>query len=231
MRLRTPHVGKLFDVGNLDASQGALPYLALEYLEGTDLERLVESRGPVPYRRAFAWCADACDGIAEAHALGVIHRDLKPSNVFLADVGAGAGPVVKVIDFGIAAGDPEAPSSKITSMGKIVGSPAYMSPEQMMATGDVDPRADVWSMGVLLYEIVAGDTPFRGKDHLSLFANVMTKPPLPLRARVKDDVPSSAEAVVLRCLRRPRDERYQSMTDLARDLRSLSIPGELRPVP
>jgi Protein kinase domain/GAF domain len=222
MRLRTPHVGKLLDVGNLDAAQGALPYLALEYLEGTDLERLVESRGPVPYREAFAWCADACDGLAEAHALGVIHRDLKPSNVFLADVGGSASPVVKVIDFGIAAGDPAAPSSKITSIGAVVGSPAYMSPEQMMAAGDVDPRADIWSMGVLLYELVAGDTPFRGRDHLSLFANIMTKPPLPLRAQVKDGVPPSVEEVVLKCLRRPREERYQSMTDLAIDLRSVS---------
>jgi serine/threonine-protein kinase len=175
----------------------------------------------VPYRDAFAWCADACDGIAEAHALGVIHRDLKPSNVFLADAGRHESPVVKVIDFGIAAGDPAAPSSKITNLGAVVGSPAYMSPEQMMAAGDIDPRADIWSMGVLLYELLAGDTPFRGRNHLSMFANIMTKPPPPLPAQ-QDAVPPGAEAVVLRCLRRPREERYQSMTDLARDLRSVS---------
>jgi hypothetical protein len=105
MRLRSPHVGQLLDVGNFDATQGALPYLALEYLEGTDLGRLVETQGRVPYRQALAWCADACEGIAEAHALGVVHRDIKPSNVFLAEAGQGAGPIVKVIDFGIAAGE------------------------------------------------------------------------------------------------------------------------------
>ncbi len=220
LRLRSPHVGQLLDVGNLDAAQGGLPYLALEYLEGTDLGRLVETRGRVPYPQALAWCADACEGIAEAHALGVVHRDVKPSNVFLADGGDGAGPIVKVIDFGVAAGDEAAVGSRITSMGKIVGSPAYMSPEQMMAAGDIDLRSDVWSMGVLLYEILAGDTPFRGKDYLSLFANVMTKPPLPLRAHIKEGVPPAVEAVVFKCLRRPPEERYQSMTELADDLRS-----------
>jgi hypothetical protein len=221
MRLRSPHVAQLLDVGNLDAARGGLPYLALEYLEGTDLGRVVETRGRVPYRQALAWAADACEGIAEAHALGVVHRDVKPSNVFLVDAGPDAAPLVKVIDFGIAAGE-AAGSSKITNMGAIVGSPAYMSPEQMMAASDVDLRADVWSMGVLLYEILAGDTPFRGKDHLSLFANVMTKPPLPLRAHMKDGVPPGVEAVILKCLRRPREERYQSMQALAGELRSVA---------
>ncbi|MGH7436765.1 MAG: protein kinase domain-containing protein, partial [Polyangiaceae bacterium] len=152
MRLRTDHVGRLLDVGNLDAADGSLPYMALEYLEGTDLGRLLETQGRVPYRRALSWCADACEGLAEAHALGVIHRDLKPSNIFLAGGAADAEPVVKVIDFGIAATDPAmASDSKITRVGTVVGSPAYMAPEQMMAATDVDPRADVWSMGVLLY--------------------------------------------------------------------------------
>ncbi len=129
---------------------------------------------------------------------------------------------MKVIDFGVAAGDEIAEGAKITSMGKVVGSPAYMSPEQMMASGDVDVRADVWSMGVLLYELLAGDTPFRGRDHLSVFANVMTKPPLPLRAHVKDGIPSAVEAVILKCLRKPPEERYPSMTALAGELRSLA---------
>jgi serine/threonine-protein kinase len=224
MRLRTPHVGRLLDVGNLDASHETLPYLALEYLEGTDLDRLIESRGRVSYREAFSWCADACDGVAEAHSLGVIHRDLKPSNVFLADVAQGVGPIVKVLDFGIAAGDPAAGGvPKITNLGTVVGSPAYMAPEQMMATGDVDPRADVWSMGAVLYELVTGGHPFRGKDHLSVFANVMTKPPLPLRAHLEEDVPPAIEDVVLRCLRRPREERYESMTALASALRAAVV--------
>ncbi len=221
IRLRSPHIGRLLDVGNLDAAQGGLPYLALEYLEGMDLGRLVETQGRVPYRQALAWCADACEGIAEAHALGVVHRDVKPSNVFLA-TGQGASPLVKVIDFGIAAGDEAGAGSRITSMGKVVGSPEYMAPEQMMAASDVDLRADVWSMGVMLYEILAGATPFGGGSHLSLFANVMTKPPLPLRAHLEEGVPPAVEAVILKCLRRPREERYQSMTELAGELRAVA---------
>jgi serine/threonine-protein kinase len=224
MRLKSPHVGKLLDVGNLDAAQGALPYLALEYLEGTDLDRVIESRGRVPYREAFSWCADACDGVAEAHGLGVVHRDLKPSNVFLAGDGA-AAPVVKVLDFGIAAGDPAGErSSKITSLGGVVGSPAYMSPEQMMSASDVDARSDVWSMGAVLYELVTGQHPFRGDRDLQLFANVMTKPPIPIRAHVRgEEVPAEAESILLRCLRRPREARFESMTSLAQALRSAVV--------
>jgi serine/threonine-protein kinase len=228
MRLTSPHVGKLLDVGNLDADQGGMPYLALEYLEGTDLDRVIESRGRVPYREAFAWCADACDGVAEAHGLGVVHRDLKPSNVFLAQRGDGGGakPVVKVLDFGIAAGDPAgAAPSKITNVGAVIGSPAYMSPEQMLASSEVDARSDVWSMGAVLYELVTGQQPFRGEGELQLFANVMTKPPIPIRAHVHGagEVPADAEAILLRCLRRPREQRFESMGALANALRAAIV--------
>jgi serine/threonine-protein kinase len=221
MRLKSPHVGKLLHVGNLDTAQGALPYLALEYLEGIDLDRVIGSRGRIPYGDAFKWCADACDGVAEAHGLGVVHRDLKPSNVFLAERSAGEAPIVKVLDFGIAAGDPSGGSpSKITSLGTVVGSPAYMSPEQMMAASDVDARSDIWSMGTVLYELVTGAHPFCGNHGLQLFANVMTKPPLPIRADLRSEVPGAAEAILMKCLRRPRDERFDSMTALAQALRS-----------
>jgi serine/threonine-protein kinase len=221
MRLTSPHVGKLLDVGNLEPGQGALPYLVLEYLEGTDLDRVIESKGRVPYREAFSWCADACDGLAEAHDLGVVHRDLKPSNVFLAEGVERAAPVVKVLDFGIAAGDPMGETgAKITGLGTVVGSPAYMSPEQMLSSSDVDARSDIWSMGAVLYELVTGKQPFRGDRELDFFANVMTKPPIPIRAHVRGEVPPEAEAILLRCLRRPREQRFESMTSLARALRS-----------
>jgi hypothetical protein len=220
MHLKTPHVGHLLEVGNLGVAQGSLPFLVLEYLEGRDLEQVSETEGRVPYKKAFAWTADACDGVAEAHRLGVIHRDLKPSNVFLA-VTEGRPPVVKVLDFGLAAGEPvSAKPSHITQIESLMGSPAYMSPEQMLEPSDVDPRSDVWSMGVLLYQLVAGVLPFHGETHLQIFANVMRKPPLPLRSDV--GAPPAVEATILKCLRRNRDERYESMDALAAALRAVA---------
>jgi serine/threonine-protein kinase len=219
MRLTTPHIGKLLDVGNLDPGHGDLPFLVLEYLEGMDLLRLIEERGPVPFREAFAWCADACDGVAEAHELGVVHRDLKPSNVFLAQQ-QGSPPIVKVLDFGIAAGEPSAHSSaRLTKTETLIGSPAYMSPEQMTASSDVDARSDVWSMGALLYELITGKLPFPGDSDLQIFANAMSRPPLPLRAHVTG-VPQTAEGVLLKCLAKARENRYQSMNALATALRA-----------
>jgi serine/threonine-protein kinase len=221
MRLKSPHVARLLDVGNLDAAHGDLPYLVLEYLEGLDLDRLIGREGRQPFRRAFRWCADACEGVAEAHALGVVHRDLKPSNVFLAEA-PGAPVTVKVLDFGIAAGEPAASGApKLTKLDALLGSPAYMSPEQMVASHDVDPRSDVWSMGALLYEVITGQQPFRGDTELQVFAAAMTKPPLPLRAHLHDEeLPAEVEEILLRCLRKKRTERYPSMRELAEALRA-----------
>ncbi len=219
MRLTTPHVGKLLDVGNLDATEGALPFLVLEYLEGVDLEQTIRARERLPFREAFSLGADACDGVAEAHKLGVIHRDLKPSNLFLAH--GASSPVVKVVDFGIAAGDPspQHASLRLTKTESPIGSPPYMSPEQMLG-GDVDARTDVWSMGALLYETITGKLPFPGETELQTFAAVMTRPPLPLRAHPTGDLPATIEPILFKCLRKDRDDRYASMDVLSNALRT-----------
>jgi serine/threonine-protein kinase len=214
MRLTSPHVGKLYDVGNLDAEQGGLPYLLLEFLEGSDLGHVIEQRGRVLWREAFSWCADAADAVAEVHDLGVVHRDLKPSNIFL----AGIPPVVKVLDFGIAAGDPESTDAKLTADDDVFGSPSYMSPEQMMGTAGVDGRSDVWSMGACLYELITGSVPFPGKSPFEIFASAQSRPPAPLVAFVAN-LPSEVQSLVGRCLRRQRDER-PTMRALAEELRS-----------
>ncbi|HYP98501.1 MAG TPA: protein kinase [Polyangiaceae bacterium] len=220
MSLRTPHVGKLLDVGNLDLELGDLPYLVLEYLEGMDLDSVLVKHGRVPFRQAFSWGADACEGVAEAHELGVVHRDLKPSNVFLVR-GAEPPPVVKVLDFGIAAGDPtNKRKSGLTDVQYPIGTPAYMSPEQMLASSEVDARSDIWSMGVLLYQLIAGRLPFAGSNDLALFSAALTRPPLPLRAHFKDALPEGVEPILLRCLSKDRGARYQSMRDLANTLRA-----------
>jgi len=176
--------------------------------------------GRVPFRQAFSWGADACDGVAEAHELGVVHRDLKPSNVFLVR-GLEPPPLVKVLDFGIAAGDPTNKNSAgLTNVQYPIGTPAYMSPEQMLASSEVDARSDIWSMGVLLYQLIAGRLPFAGTNDLALFSAALTRPPLPLRAHFKDPLPEGIEPILLRCLCKDRGARYQSMRDLASTLRA-----------
>jgi serine/threonine-protein kinase len=215
LRLTSPHVAKLLDVGNLDAAQGGLPYLVLEYLDGYDLGQVIDEQAGVPYQQAFAWCADACEGVAAAHELGVVHRDLKPSNIFLAARDA-LPPLVKVIDFGIAR---EEATSRITSADDMLGSPAYMSPEQMTAS-DIDARSDVWSMGVSLYELISGKLPFPGDTPFEMFAGVTTRPPVPLRAYVAD-VPAGVQAVISTCLAKKREDRYETMRELVAALRAV----------
>lgn len=220
-QLTTPHVGKLLDVGNLDPDLGDLPFLVLEYLEGMDLDRILNSHGRVPYRQALAWCADACDGVSAAHELGVVHRDLKPSNVFLARTEA-PDAVVKVLDFGIATGgDPAAnPTSNLTGVEQLLGTPAYMSPEQMMASKNVDARSDIWSMGVMMYQLITGYLPFPGEGGLEMFANAMTRPPLPLRKELKEEVPGDVQSILLTCMRKQPEDRFPSMSELSKAIRA-----------
>jgi len=221
MRLDTPHVGRLLDVGNLDAALGSVPYLVLEYLEGKDLGEVISTGGRVAIPQALRWCADACDGVAQAHQVGVVHRDLKPSNVFLAQTGA-PEPVVKVLDFGLAAGDPSPENTTKLTGEYVIGSPAYMSPEQMTASSSVDARSDIWSMGAVLYELLTGEVPFSGNTPLEMFAAVMTRPPIPLAARFAGELPKPVDDLVSRCLRKDREERYPSMRALAGELRAIA---------
>lgn len=221
-RLESPHVARLVDVGNLMPERGALPFLVLELLHGKDLGRALSERGALPWREAVGYIVDACDGVAEAHDLGVIHRDLKPSNVFLAETGDGP-PVIKVLDFGIAKSDAiEEPSSTLTREGALVGSPGYMPPEQILASRDVDARSDVWSMGAMLYELLTQRLPFDGESHMEIFAAIMTRSPRAMTTTATTSpIPERLEAIVHRCLLRPREERYASMRDLADALRLL----------
>jgi tRNA A-37 threonylcarbamoyl transferase component Bud32 len=208
VRLTTPHVTRVFDVGALDS--GA-PYMVMELLNGRDLDAVLKVRGPLPVDEAAELILQACEALAEAHAIGIVHRDIKPANLFLTRTKTGA-PCLKVIDFGISKASNEA--LKLTQMQEILGSPLYMSPEQMKSSANVDARSDIWSLGATLYELVAGVPPFDAKGIQELCAKVWFEPPTPLATR-RPDVPASFAQIVERCLEKDRDRRWNSVVGLA----------------
>ncbi len=212
-RLKSEHVVQVLDVGTLAHGE---PYMVMEYLDGRDLSEVVEARGPLPVQTAVDYVLQACEAIAEAHAVGIVHRDLKPSNLFLTSSAFGA-PRVKVLDFGISkVVDAHRPSS-VTGTSAVIGSPAYMSPEQMKASRNVDGRADIWSLGAILYELLAAKPAWSGETPPEIYASILKDPP-PCITRERPDVPAEVEAVVLRCLEKEPSLRYQSVAALSRDL-------------
>lgn len=203
-RLTSPHTCRILDLGNLPRDRGKLPYLALEFLAGKDLQERLDE-GPIPWRDACGWLAEACASLEEAHALGIIHRDLKPSNLFL------AGGTTKVLDFGIA----KAAAVSAGAALELFGTLAYASPEQLIRPAEVGPAADVWSMGAVLHHLVTGEVPFPGETPLAMCSAILTHAP---RAFVGG--PASVEAIALRCLEKAPAARFASMGALGEALRS-----------
>lgn len=213
VRIRSEHVARVIDVGKLD--NGA-PYMVMEYLEGHDLSQELEARNQLPIDEAVDCVLQATEAIAEAHSLGIVHRDLKPSNLFLAQRADGS-PLVKVLDFGISKAmmDPDgAPAASLTGTQALLGSPNYMSPEQVRRPKLVDVRTDVWALGVILYELLSGRQPFIADNAMSVLAAVVSDPTPSLRES-RPDVPVGLEAIIDRCLAKMPPERYQSVADLA----------------
>jgi serine/threonine protein kinase len=214
-RIQSEHVAKVLDVGMLD--DGA-PYMVMELLEGQDLAGELRARGMLSIEDAVDYILQVCEALAEAHALGIVHRDLKPANLFKTRRGDGSA-LVKVLDFGISkalASDDRAPIS-LTASHDLVGSPPYMSPEQVRRPKSVDVRTDIWSLGVILHEFLGGRAPFTADGPLSVLASVVSDPPESLRL-LRPNLPEELYAVVARCLEKDPDHRFQEVLDLVEAL-------------
>jgi serine/threonine-protein kinase len=221
-KIQSEHVARVLDVGTLET--GA-PYMVMEYLEGEDLDGVLKREGRLALVDTVSWMLQACEAIAEAHAMGIIHRDLKPANLFLAERSDGSRSV-KVLDFGISkvSMEGQVADASLTRTSAVMGSPMYMSPEQLRSSRDVDARADIWALGITLYELICGKGPFSSGTVPEVCAAILKEAPQPPR-ELRDDLPPGLEAVILRCLEKDVAKRYANVAELALALLSFAPPG------
>ena len=224
VQIQSEHVARVSDVGTLD--NGA-PFMVMEFLNGSDLGQLLAARGsPFAIEEAVSYLLQACEAIAEAHALGIVHRDLKPANLFLTHRADGSA-LVKVLDFGISkvmAG--EGTDANITATATVMGSPAYMSPEQVRSAKNVDTRTDIWSLGMILYEFLAGRPAFAAETTSGLLAQIVADPPISLRSK-RPDVPPRLESVVMHCLEKDPARRIGNVALFAQALLPFSPASQV----
>jgi serine/threonine-protein kinase len=203
---------------------GGPPYIVLEFLDGEDLAALLARSGPLPVSDAVDHLLQACHALAEAHALDIIDRDLKPANLFVTR-GIDGTSLTKVLDFGIAKICAETlglPHASLTKDHHMLGSPDYMSPEQLVHPRQVDARADIWSLGVTLFELVSNSRPFSGANTADTGLKIMFDPAPPLMATTS--IPEELGAVVARCLAKDPGDRFRSVTDLSAALAPFGGP-------
>jgi serine/threonine-protein kinase len=218
--LKSHHVAKALDVGELPDGR---PYMVMEYLEGQDLGDLIDKGPPLSTQEAVDFVLQACEAIAEAHAARIVHRDLKPRNLFLTSSVDGR-PLVKVLDFGISKIEGSPQDMQLTRTTEVIGSPSYMSPEQLRASRDVDSRTDIWALGVILYELLTKRLPFYGNTVTELVAVVLMEPYPSIRS-MRPDVPQAIEDAVARCLAKRPADRVQTVVELAQLLEPFSSGG------
>ncbi len=211
--LRSEHVARVFDVGEHDGA----PFLVMELLDGRTVQDVVRDEGSLACARAIDIAIQACHALGDAHSRGIVHRDVKPSNLFL--TAGNSSELLKIIDFGIAkahrfGGDV---ASLETRTGTLLGSPSFMSPEQIRSSAVVDARSDIWSLGIVLYFVLTGQRPFDATSLLDLMTLVVHERHPALRA-IRHDVPEAIEKVVDRCLEKDPERRFSSTAELARAL-------------
>ncbi|MBX3186386.1 MAG: protein kinase [Labilithrix sp.] len=210
--IQSEHVCRVHEVGTLPEGS---PFIVMELLRGGDLAQVVTARGPLPIDEAVDHLIQACEALGEAHGLGIVHRDLKPQNLFVTQRPDGS-PCVKVLDFGISkAIDEEAPN--LTSTDTVMGTPRYMSPEQVRSLKNVDHRSDIWALGAILFELLTASPVFDAPTATALCAMIAMDAPVPLRRR-RPDAPPELEAVILRCLHKDAAGRYPDVAALAEAL-------------
>ena len=214
-QLESHHIVKVFDVGVL---KNGAPYLVMEWLEGRDLSQILARSGPLPIETAIDYVLQACEALAEVHSRGIVHRDLKPSNLFVTR-GRDGLPDVKLIDFGVSKIElsGELASARITQTGTALGSPSYMSPEQMSGAEDADERTDVWGLGVVLFELLTQALPFGGGALRDILSCIILEPP-PDPVALRPSIPAGLARVMMRCLRPDPAERYPNVEALAHAL-------------
>jgi serine/threonine-protein kinase len=216
-QIESPHAVRVYDSGKTKAGD---PYIVMERLKGSDLHAKLHEAGPLPVDEAVDVILQACEGLAAAHARGIIHRDIKPGNLFLEERLDGTQSV-KILDFGLA--KPLA-SGTMTASNRLMGSPIYMSPEQISSPKDVDARSDIWSVGVVLYEVLTGQRPFRGETVLAICADVMNREPDPPSTH-NAEIPPELDEVVLQCISRDPKARYSDIGELAGALADFGSPA------
>jgi serine/threonine-protein kinase len=229
-RITGEHVARVIDVSTDD---DGTPYMVMEYLSGRDLAVELENRRLLPITEAVDYVLQACEALAEAHGHGIVHRDLKPSNLFLTQRADGS-PLIKVLDFGIskAIADSEHADADVTEplteSQHMLGSPHYMSPEQVRTPRMIDARSDIWALGVILYELISGQRPFRGETAMAILASVVSDP-APRLASVIRESPRDLGDAIQRCLSKDADGRFASVAELAQALSPFASP-ESRPL-
>jgi serine/threonine-protein kinase len=210
-KIKGEHVARVSDVGQLE---NGCPYIVMDYLEGLDLAAWLKQRGLLPIEQAVDFVLQACEAVADAHALGIVHRDLKPANLFCVRRSDGQFSI-KVLDFGISkVTTPGAPGYGMTRTTAVVGSPFYMAPEQMQLSKSVDARADIWALGVILFELVTGRPPFQSEALTDLAIKVYTEPTPSARA-LRPSMPAGLDQVIATCLAKDRAARFANISELA----------------